>query len=137
MVYNKTAALPTQNYVDSIDNFLDDFYLQPYEKEAIYGEPDHVITVDVVMDNLKNGVNYAFFNNITYTAPKVPTLMTVLSSGDQANNSEIYGTNTHTFILEKDEIVELVLNNQDTGTPVSYTHLDVYKRQEIYSPGSH
>ncbi|CAI4695601.1 AVN_HP_G0082750.mRNA.1.CDS.1 [Saccharomyces cerevisiae] len=122
MVYNKTAALPTQNYVDSIDNFLDDFYLQPYEKEAIYGEPDHVITVDVVMDNLKNGVNYAFFNNITYTAPKVPILMTVLSSGDQANNSEIYGSNTHTFILEKDEIVEIVLNNQDTGTHPFHLH---------------
>lgn len=127
MVYNKSAPMPSQNYVDSLDNFLDDFYLQPYEKQAILGEPDHVITVDVVMDNLKNGVNYAFFNNITYTAPKVPTLMTVLSSGDQANNSEIYGTNTHTFILEKDEIVELVLNNQDTGTHPFHLHGHVFQ----------
>ena len=48
MVYNKSASLPTQNFVDSLDDFLDDFYLQPYEKQAIYGEPDHVITVDAV-----------------------------------------------------------------------------------------
>ena len=25
----------------------------------------------------------------------------------------------------------------DTGYPVSYTHLDVYKRQELFKPGRH
>lgn len=130
MVYNKDAPMPEQNFVDSIDDYLDDFYLEPMDKEELYPEADHVITVDVVMDNLRNGVNYAFFNNITYTTPKVPTLMTVLSSGDDATNPFIYGTNTNTFVLEKDEIVDLVVNNMDTGKHPFHLHGHIF--QTIY-----
>ncbi|CAI4292011.1 AKR_collapsed_G0005680.mRNA.1.CDS.1 [Saccharomyces cerevisiae] len=40
-VHNKTAALPTQNYVDSIGNFLDDFYVcNRTRKKRYYGEPE-------------------------------------------------------------------------------------------------
>ncbi|ODV62503.1 Cupredoxin [Ascoidea rubescens DSM 1968] len=67
---------PSEYYVDSIDDFLDDFYLQPLKEEEIYDDYDFETTVDVVMDNLGDGINYAFFNNITYVKPKVPTLIT-------------------------------------------------------------
>lgn len=127
MVYNKSAPMPEQSYVDSIDDYLDDFYLVPLEKKELYPEADHTITVDVIMDNLRNGVNYAFFNNITYTAPKVPTLMTVLSSGDDALNPFIYGTNTNTFVLKKGEIVDLVVNNLDTGKHPFHLHGHVFQ----------
>lgn len=60
--------------------------------------------------------NYAFFNDITYRAPKVPTLYTVLSASDDlVTNSNIYGTHTNTFILEPDGVIEIVLNNNDDG----------------------
>ncbi|KAL3232773.1 Iron transport multicopper oxidase FET3 [Nakaseomyces bracarensis] len=135
MVYNKDAPMPEQNYVDSIDDYLDDFYLVPLQKEELYPEADHVITVDVVMDNLRNGVNYAFFNNITYTTPKVPALLTALSSGDDATNPFIYGTNTNTFVLKKDEIVDLVVNNMDTGKHPFHLHGHIF--QMIYRDRSY
>ena len=57
----------------------------------------------------------AFFNNITYTSPVVPTLYTVMSAGTNASNAAIYGEYTNPFVLEKDQVIEIVVNNNDTG----------------------
>ncbi|KAI5956719.1 hypothetical protein KGF54_000336 [Candida jiufengensis] len=122
MIYDEDAEKPGQNYVDSIDDFLDDFYLVPYDKEPLLDDADYTVTLDVQMDNLGNGVNYAFFNNLSYTAPKVPTILSVLSAGEHATNELVYGLNTNTFVLEEDEIVDIVLNNLDTGTHPFHLH---------------
>ncbi|ODQ81782.1 hypothetical protein BABINDRAFT_6433 [Babjeviella inositovora NRRL Y-12698] len=121
IVYNEDAEMPGPYIVDSYD-ILDDFYLQPVEKEEILGDPDYRITVDVIMDNLGNGINYAFFNNISFTSPKLPVLASVMSSGNLSTNAAIYGSNTNSFVLAKDEIVEIVLNNQDTGKHPFHLH---------------
>lgn len=75
---------------------------------------------DVCM--VSNHSSSAFFNNITYVRPKVPTLYSVISSGPLATNAEIYGTNTNAFILKKDEIVEIILNNDDKGRHPFHLH---------------
>jgi iron transport multicopper oxidase len=85
-------------------------------------EPSKKVELEVIMDNLRDGANYAFFNNITYRAPKVPTLYTVLTSGDKAANPQVYGTYTHSFVLKKDEIVQVVLNNKDDGRHPFHLH---------------
>ncbi|KAK5962616.1 ferroxidase FET3 PWA37_005055 [Arxiozyma heterogenica] len=126
MMYNDSLAKPDEHIVDSLD-FLDDFYLVPMNETEILPDPDHRITLDVVMDNLIDGVNYAFFNNITYLQPKVPTLMTALSAGDNATDAIVYGSNTNTFVLEKDEIVEIVVNNLDTGVHPFHLHGHVFQ----------
>ncbi|GAB7341808.1 hypothetical protein MBLNU457_g0135t2 [Dothideomycetes sp. NU457] len=64
----------------------------------------------------------AAFNDISYVPPKVPTLYTVLSSGDNATNAAVYGTYTNSFVLNKDEIVEIVLNNDDAGRHPFHLH---------------
>lgn len=64
----------------------------------------------------------AFFNNITYVRPKVPTLYSALSSGPLATNSDIYGANTNAFILRKGEIVEIIVNNDDKGRHPFHLH---------------
>lgn len=126
MMYDDSLPKPEQDIVDSLD-FLDDFYLEPLDEMEILPEPDHRITLSVAMDNLADGINYAFFNNITYVAPKVPTLMTVLSSGNQSTDEAIYGSNTNTFVLKPNETVEIVLNNQDTGTHPFHLHGHVFQ----------
>lgn len=126
LMYNQSAPKPEQDIVDSLD-FLDDFYLEPLDNKELLPDPDHQITLDVKMDNLRNGINYAFFNNITYVAPKVPALITALTTGKDALNSQVYGTNTNTFVLEKDEIVEIIVNNLDTGTHPFHMHGHVFQ----------
>lgn len=103
-------------------NPVDDFNIVPLSKEPLLPEADYQISLNFTMDNLGNGVNYAMFNDITYTPPKVPTLMTVLSSGEYAGDAEIYGSNTNTYVLQHNEVVEIVLNNMDPGKHPFHLH---------------
>ena len=43
----------------------------------------------------------AFMNGQTYVAPKVPTLYTALTTGQNATNMDIYGGNTNQYLLNK------------------------------------
>jgi len=88
--------------------------------------------------------NSAFFNDITYVAPKVPTLYSVLTTGDSASNSAVYGRDTHTFVLEQGQVVEIVLNNDDAGKHPFHLHghnFQVIWRSEEnaghYDPNNH
>lgn len=121
LVYDEEKPLPEPSVVYDFDPY-DDMDLAPYDEMARLPEPSRSIELDVIMDNLRDGANYAFFNNITYRAPKVPTLYTALTSGKQATNPHIYGTYTHSFVLEKDEIVQLIINNHDDGRHPFHLH---------------
>ncbi|KAL7912833.1 Cupredoxin [Trichoderma velutinum] len=121
LTYDSKATLPEPALVDELNPF-DDMGLVPYDKMELLPEPDRVVELDVIMDNLRDGKNYAFFNNITYTKPKVPSLYTAMSAGDLADNVAIYGEYTHPFVLKKDEIVQIVVNNLDSGRHPFHLH---------------
>lgn len=74
------------------------------------------------MDNLGNGANYAFFNDRTYTRPKVPTLYSALTTGEMATDVGVYGSNTNAFVLGQGEVVEIVLNSLDPGKHPFHLH---------------
>jgi len=116
---------------------FDDMTLIPYDHTPLLPEPDLQINVTVIMNNLDNGFGYAFLDNISYTTPKVPTLFTVLSSGDFATNSEIYGEFTHPVILEHNSVVQIVLNNADGGSHPFHLHGHTFQlvdRAPAYGP---
>jgi hypothetical protein len=46
------------------------------------------------------------FNDITYVRPKVPTLYTALTTGDYASNATVYGRDTNSYVLQKNDIIE-------------------------------
>lgn len=96
--------------------------LTPYDEMPLLPEPHRTIELNAVMDNLRDGKNYAFFNNITWTDPKVPTLYSALTAGDAATNPAVYGAHTNAFVLEKDEIVQIVVNNLDDGRHPFHLH---------------
>ncbi|RAR11840.1 multicopper oxidase [Stemphylium lycopersici] len=121
LVYDDTKALDAPKTVAAFEPF-DDFELVPWDKEGVFESVDRSITLDVKMDNLNDGANYAFFNDVTYVAPKVPTLYTVLSTGANATDPIIYGSNTNAFILAQNEVVEIILNNLDPGKHPFHLH---------------
>ncbi|KAI3407104.1 hypothetical protein KGF56_000092 [Candida oxycetoniae] len=130
IVYNQDKfdeERPEPYLLDSIDDYFDDFYLKPLSKDKLLDDADYTITIDVQMENLGDGINYAFFNNVTYIAPKVPTLFTALSAGEFATNEIVYGTNTNSFVLQKDDIVDIVLNNLDTGKHPFHLHGHIFQ----------
>lgn len=67
-------------------------------------------------------ISSAFFNDITYVEPKVPTLYSALTTGADATNPKVYGYNSNAYVLEKDQVVEIVLNNNDAGKHPFHLH---------------
>lgn len=123
LVYDSTATMPDPAFVDDLtEDLFDDFTLVPYDNMTLFDSVDQSIELVVVMNNLDDGANYAFFNNITYVSPKVPTLYTVMSSGATASNAAVYGEYTHSFVLEKDQTVQIVVNNDDVGKHPFHLH---------------
>lgn len=104
--------MPEPALIDEFDPF-DDFTLVPEDGMKLLENPAQSITLELAMDNLADGANYAFFSGITWVEPKVPTLMTALTTGDAANNATVYGVNTNSFVLQKGDVVEIILNNAD------------------------
>lgn len=55
-MYDETKALPDPAPLDELDPF-DDMTLLPYDNQTLLGEPDQIITLDVIMDNLGDGAS--------------------------------------------------------------------------------
>lgn len=121
LVYNKDAPLPNATKLMEFEPF-DDILLEPTDGEELWEDPSVTYTIDVKMDNLKDGKNYAFFNDVTFVRPKVPTLYSVLTSGNLSTDPTIYGVNTNPFILKHNQVVEIVLNNHDPGKHPFHLH---------------
>lgn len=126
LVYDKSKPMPGEYKIQSLGSF-NDFNLRTLDKVDLFDDYDYQITLDVVMDNLGDGVNYAFFNNITWTKPVVPTLLTALTSGEEATNPRIYGSNINAFVLQPNEIIEVVVNNQDDGRHPFHLHGHIFQ----------
>jgi iron transport multicopper oxidase len=60
-------------------------------------------------------------NNITYIPQKVPTLYSVLTVGNDANNPLVYGA-VNPFIALEGQTVEIVLNNLDAAIHPFHLH---------------
>lgn len=56
LTYNDSESFPEPALVDELDPF-DDMTLVPYDNQTIFGEPDKIIELDVIMDNLNDGAN--------------------------------------------------------------------------------
>ncbi|OLN92142.1 Iron transport multicopper oxidase FET3-like protein 1 [Colletotrichum chlorophyti] len=121
LVYDESKPLNPAATLETFSPF-DDMTLIPYDKRPLLPAPSKTVELDVIMDNLADGANYAFFNNITYKAPKVPTLYTALSAGDAATDPSVYGTYTHSFVLDRGEVVQIVVNNLDAGRHPFHLH---------------
>ncbi|KAI9734192.1 MAG: hypothetical protein M1818_006601 [Claussenomyces sp. TS43310] len=121
LVYDAVKDLPDPAFLDELDEF-DDMNLVPYDKQTLLEDPDQSIELTVIMDNLGDGANYAFFNNISYVAPKVPTLYTALSAGILATDPAVYGEYSQPFVLGKGQVIEIVVNNDDTGKHPFHLH---------------
>ncbi|KAL7276175.1 hypothetical protein RUND412_000868 [Rhizina undulata] len=122
LVYNSTASLPDPTPVPTFDDALDDVLLVSQDGLATFEDPDYSIVLSFDFTDLDNGVNYAFINDVTYVSPKVPTLYTALSAGALATDPTVYGGYTNSFVLGHNQIIEIVLNNLDTGKHPFHLH---------------
>lgn len=50
-----------------------------------------------------------------YVSPKVPTLYTAMTTGDDAWNPEVYGASVNPYIFGSGKVVEIRVNNADAA----------------------
>ncbi|KAI1309734.1 hypothetical protein EDD11_003986 [Mortierella claussenii] len=124
IVYNENAPLAPEE--TSQWEPFNDAELVPVIPETT-SAPDQVFTLNAVFSVLNDYSNKATFNDITYVAPKVPSLYTALSTGNLSSNPEVYGKYTHPMVLKHNQWIEIVINNDDAGNHPFHLHGHVFQ----------
>ncbi|KAJ2778191.1 ferroxidase fet3 [Coemansia javaensis] len=125
--YNTTGVVeyrsgaPTQRDGDVDWSAFNDIDLVPIEKDPAL-VADQSSTLDVHFGQYTDTFNHGTFNNVSYVMPKVPSMFTALSAGDNALNPAIYGRQTNPHVAPHLRVVELVVNNYDAGTHPFHLH---------------
>ncbi|KAI0427174.1 multicopper oxidase [Xylaria sp. FL1042] len=119
LVYDSSKPLPAQDPLPENPDYFDDLDLVTSSAYTA----DQVATYDHVDQQFILNLNFSIINNqtratlndTTYVPQLVPTLYTALSAGSNAFNPLIYGINSIPLVVKHDEIVEIIINNYDTG----------------------
>ena len=61
-------------------------------------------------------------NGKPFVEQKVPSLYTVLDAGKEATNPVIYGEYANPFVINYNDVVEVVINNGDSGGHPIHMH---------------
>ncbi|RAK94908.1 multicopper oxidase [Aspergillus ibericus CBS 121593] len=127
--YNSSLPNPEPQPVDQY-NILDDMTLIPYDEQPLLPSPSTIVTLNMNMKILEDGINHWTLNNISYSPPETPTLHTALTSGDLATLPETYTPQSHPIILNHNETVQIVINNRHMGRHPF--HLHGHQFQAVY-----
>ncbi|CAD6565171.1 MAG: ferroxidase fet3 [Cyphobasidiales sp. Tagirdzhanova-0007] len=120
IVYDASSPMAPGSTVDVYTEFPDQG-LVPVEAVG-QAEADANIQLGVIFATADNGVNRAFFNNITYQTPNVPAYLTAISMGSSSYNASSYGPQTSSFILNHGDNIEIIVINWDTGFHPFHLH---------------
>ncbi|KAJ9360906.1 CAZyme family AA1 [Paecilomyces variotii] len=121
LVYDSSLSYPEPQQLSRYDS-IDDMALVPYDEQPLLAHPDRTITLTMNMDRDLDGITHWLLNDVSYSPPEVPTLYTALTSGTDAANETTYAASTNSFVLEKDSIVELIVNNEHMGRHPFHLH---------------
>ncbi|KAJ3308037.1 ferroxidase fet3 [Blyttiomyces sp. JEL0837] len=90
--------------------------------------PTRQVYLGVSFQVMTDGSNHGTFNKIVYQRPKVPTLFTAVTIGEQyATNPEVYGYSTNPFVLGYLDVVEVVIDNFDAGDHPFHLHGHIFQ----------
>ncbi|KAJ1727898.1 ferroxidase fet3 [Coemansia biformis] len=109
-----------------------DLDLEPLDGEPML-EADRQITLNAYSGVFSDQTFRHSFNNYTYVTPRVPTLLTALSVGKDANKSLVYGHQTNAYVLRHMEVVEVTINNHDYYSHPFHIHGHVFQIIEVGS----
>ncbi|KAI7869586.1 Cupredoxin [Spinellus fusiger] len=119
--YNKNISAFADSQDVGMGSSFDDTSLVPLTPfDAV--NPDMQLNLTFNFQVMTDGLNRGSFNGIPYLSPKVPTLNTVLTSGSLATNVAVYGPQAVASILPHLDMVEVVLNNLDSGSHPFHLH---------------
>ncbi|TNY21325.1 laccase [Rhodotorula diobovata] len=119
--YGEGNPTAPSGYRDQL-GLMEDHLMVPIVAEEQY-VPTTELELDVYFDAYDNGVNRAsMLNNVTWVAPDTPSLMTMLSMGNDSLNSKVYGPQTAQHILNRGEVMDLMVINFDANAHPFHLH---------------
>ena len=120
ITYNTSAPLTDSGLLLDADAYQDvnDTALVPIPVEAQLPPANYTIPLLVVFDTAQNGVNRAYFNNITYNTPNVPAILSALTLDEVAGTgaadvASAYGP--WNYVLQSGDTVDIEVMNSDAG----------------------
>lgn len=135
LIYNSQWAIPP--LLTTHDNPIDDLTLLPADGQNILGNPDQTIWLSLNFFNTQvanQTVQRGILGPYSYINPKVPTLYTALSTGQNTMNPTVYGSHVNPYVIQSGQIVDIVVNNLDTGGHPMHIH--GHQPQVIYRSSS-
>ncbi|KAI1428862.1 multicopper oxidase [Xylaria sp. FL1777] len=126
LVYSSSKPLPTQVPLPDSPPYFDDINLVTSpayvaDQVATYDNVDQQIILNLNFSIINNQTR-ATLNDTTFVPQLVPTLYTALSAGSNAFNPLVYGVNSIPFVVKSNQIVEVIINNFDTGDHPWHLH---------------
>ncbi|KAI5479835.1 laccase [Pseudohyphozyma bogoriensis] len=127
IVYDASSPYAAAETRDVLTDFSDQDLVPTIVEEQLVATRE--IELGVYFDTFTDGTNRAAFNNITFDMPTVPSIITQMTMGNDSTLPSIYGQQTHAYVLEKGEVVDLQIINWDSnGHPF---HLHGHKYQIV------
>ncbi|ORZ15665.1 multicopper oxidase-domain-containing protein [Absidia repens] len=120
---NHENFAPSQDV--GMDSTFDDYLLVPLVNASI-PEPDQSLNLTFNFDVTTDGLNRGMFNELPYLQPKVPTLNTMLSMGNDSNNVDVYGPQSMAFMMKHLDFIEVAVSNFDAGNHPFHLHGHVF-----------
>ncbi|KAI0550600.1 multicopper oxidase [Xylaria curta] len=119
LVYDSSKPLPPKVPLPDSPATLDDTKLSTSsaytaDQVSVYGQVDTQIILNLNFSIINNQTR-ATLNGTTGIPQLVPSLYTALSAGSNAWNPLVYGVNSIPFVIKQNQIVEVIINNYDTG----------------------
>ncbi|KAI9483639.1 MAG: multicopper oxidase-domain-containing protein [Benjaminiella poitrasii] len=126
LYYNKEVTQFGANEDVGMASDFDDMALSPIEIEqaVMY---DHLVNLTFDFQVTTDGINRGMFNEIPYLTPKVPSLNTILSSGNLSTEVDIYGPQSMAYVLKHLDMVQVIVNNLDAGAHPFHLHGHVFQ----------
>lgn len=91
-------------------------------------KPDVEFVLHAYFDTYDDGTNRASFTheggyqNVTYRPPKVPSMFSALSMGEDASDVAIYGAQTNVISYKHNQMVQITVHNWDAGFHPFHLH---------------
>ena len=121
ITYNSSGPLTSPSLVDAYHD-MNDTSLIPIVVEPML-PVDRTIELEVSFNTMTDGTNRAMFNQVSYLAPLVPTVLSVLTLGSNATDPTPYGYSG--FVLDHLSAVQIILKNGDVGNHPLYVPIPV------------
>ncbi|EON62976.1 hypothetical protein W97_02202 [Coniosporium apollinis CBS 100218] len=109
-----------QYYAPPTIGFVNDMSLVPVDAVPLFSNVDYSVGMTVNFARTEGG--WRLMGSTPYVSPKVPTLYTAMTTGDDAWNPEVYGASVNPYIFESGKVVEIRVNNADAAGHPFHLH---------------